>query len=144
MGVFLNVGKGMLAGGVAGVLTGVLTIISDAVFYSRFAPPVKGAREYANPLTQLGVFMLIAVFYGAVQGVLFMWLLPVLPAGVLWRGVVFGLGSYLVLSRHFAEGFAFMSPEFMPAKVSAYLAVEFLTIYLLQGLLVSKGVALLS
>lgn len=138
-----NLWGGLMVGLVAGFLGGLLTMVSDLVFYSKNGQGLTAARQYANPLHQLGVFLAISLFYGAIQGVVFIWATPILPADTIARGLVFGFISYLILSRHFAEGFAFMSPKIFPTKVSVYLTFEFLVLYILQGIIISKGIMLL-
>jgi uncharacterized membrane protein (UPF0136 family) len=135
-----NILGGIVVGLVSGVVVGLLTMVSDAVFYSKNGEGLSVARQYSNPLFQLGVFMAISLFYGAVQGIVFTWVAPILPTNSITRGILFGLISYLILSRHFVEGFAFMNPEVFPTKISSYLSIEFLVIYVLQGLIISKGI----
>jgi hypothetical protein len=130
--------KGICIGIISGVKTGILTMISDGIFYSRYVKNVEMARVYKKPLMQLLLFMLICIFYGSIQGGIFAWLLPVLPEGWLLRGIIFGAVSYLILSRHFVEGSAFMNPKYMPAKLSIYLSIEFFVIYIIQGIIISK------
>lgn len=135
--------NGAFAGLISGIVVGFLTIVSDAFFYSKHGSGLKTARQYSSPLNQLGVFLGISLLYGAIQGIIFVWLIPVLPSNLFFRGLIFGSMSYVVLSRHFAEGFAFMNPEFFPVKVSIYLAFEFLMIYVLQGIFISEIITLL-
>jgi hypothetical protein len=135
-----NILGGIVVGLVSGGVVGLLTMVSDAVFYSKNGKGLNAARQYSNPLYQLGVFLAISLFYGAVQGIVFTWVAPILPTNSITRGILFGLISYLILSRHFVEGFAFMNPEVFPTKISAYLSIEFLVIYVLQGLIISKGI----
>lgn len=134
-----NILGGIVVGLISGIVVGFLTMISDAVFYSKNGKGLKAARQYSNPLFQLGIFLAISLFYGAVQGIVFTMVTPILPTDSITRGLLFGLISYLILSRHFVEGFAFMNPEFFPTKMSVYVSIEFLAIYVLQGLIISKG-----
>jgi hypothetical protein len=82
--------------------------------------------------------MAISILYGGIQGGIFAWLIPVLPEDWILRGIVFALISYLILSRHFVEGFAFMSSKLIPIRLSVYLSVEFLVIYITQGIIISR------
>lgn len=134
-----NILGGVVVGLVSGVIVGLLTMVSDAVFYSKNGEGLNAARKYSNPLCQLGIFIAISLFYGAIQGIVFTWVTPILPTNSIIRGILFGFISYMILSRHFVEGFAFMNPEVLPTKMSAYLSVEFLIMYVLQGLILSKG-----
>ena len=136
-----NILGGIVVGLFSGIIVGLLTMVSDAVFYSKNGKGLKAARQYSNPLFQLGVFLAISLFYGAIQGIVFTWVAPILPTtSSIIRGILFGLISYLILSRHFVEGFAFMNPEVFPTKMSVYLSIEFLAIYVLQGLIISQGI----
>ena len=95
-------------------------------------------------MVQLLVFMLINAVYAGIQGVILVWLLPILPSHWILRGLVFGVASYVILSRHFTEGFAFMNPDYFPVNLSVYLSIEFLVIYVLQGILISMGIMMVS
>jgi hypothetical protein len=132
--------KGIWVGVVSGILVGVITIISDGIFYSKYVTNNQMARVYSKPLMQLLLFMIISIVYGSIQGGLFAWMLPLLPNGWVLRGIVFGIGSYLILSRHFIEGFVFMNPKYMPTHLTIYLSVEFFLIYIFQGIIISKMV----
>ncbi|HEX3015910.1 MAG TPA: hypothetical protein VHQ46_05975 [Desulfobacteria bacterium] len=134
---------GILIGLGSGFLVGLVMMAADALFYGKFVQETRMARKYQSMFTQLIVFMFISVVYGGIQAAIFLWLMPLLPVNVMWRGIVFGLISYLILSRHFAEGFAFMNPELFPTRVSLYLAIEFLVAYELQGVIISRGLAML-
>jgi hypothetical protein len=138
--IFSGIGVGMISG----IIVGLLTILSDAFFYSRFVSDFRLAKKYANPMVQLLLFMLINAVYAGVQGAILIWLLPILPSHWLLRGLVFGVASYMVLSRHFTEGFAFMNPDYFPVHLSLYLSIEFLVIYVLQGILISMGIMMMS
>ena len=138
--IFRGIGIGMISG----IIVGILTILSDVFFYSRYVSDFRLARKYANPMIQLLVFMLINAAYAGVQGAILIWLLPILPSNWLLRGLVFGAASYVVLSRHFTEGFAFMNPDYFPVHLSLYLSMEFLVIYVLQGSLISMGIMMVS
>ena len=48
------------------------------------------------------------------------------------------------LCRQFTEGFAFMNPDYFPVNLSVYLSIEFLVIYVLQGILISMGIMMVS
>lgn len=137
---FNSIGIGMISG----IIVGLLTILSDAFFYSRYVSDFRLAKKYANPMIQLLVFMLINAVYAGVQGVILVWLLPILPSHWLLRGLVFGAASYVILSRHFTEGFAFMNSYYFPVYLSLYLSIEFLVIYVLQGILISMGMMMVS
>ena len=130
--------KGIWAGIISGIFVGIFTLISDGIFYSKYVTNFEMARVYSKPLVQLLLFMLISIVYGSIQGGIFAWLLPLLPNGWVLRGIIFGVVSYLILSRHFIEGFAFMNPKYMPTNLIIYLSVEFLIIYILQGIIISK------
>jgi hypothetical protein len=130
--------KGIWAGIVSGSIVGIFTLISDGIFYSKYVTNFEMARVYSKPLVQLLLFMLISIVYGGIQGGIFAWMLPLLPHEWVFRGIIFGAVSYLVLSRHFIEGFAFMNPKYMPTNLTIYLFVEFFIIYILQGIIVSK------
>lgn len=138
--IFRGIGIGMISG----VIVGLLTILSDAFFYSKYVSDFRLARKYANPMIQLLIFMLINAVYAGVQGAILVWLLPILPSHWLLRGLVFGAVSYAVLSRHFTEGFAFMNPDYFPVHLSLYLSMEFLVIYVLQAILISIGILMVS
>lgn len=138
--VFSGIGIGMISG----IIVGLLTILSDAFFYSRYVSDFRLAKKYANPMVQLLLFMLINAVYAGVQGAILVWLLPILPSHWLLRGLVFGAASYIILSRHFTEGFAFMHPDYFPVHLSLYLSIEFLVIYVLQGILISMGIMMMS
>lgn len=130
--------RGIYVGFVSGIITGILTIISDGIFYSKYVTNNLMAKEYSKPIIQLLVFMLISIFYGSIQGGIFAWLLPLLPNDWVFRGVIFGVVSYVILSRHFVEGLAFMNNKFIPVKLSIYLSVEFFLLYLFQGIIISR------
>lgn len=130
--------RGIYAGFISGVITGILTIISDGIFYSKYITSNLMARVYSKPVVQLLVFMLISIIYGSIQGGIFVWLLPLLPNDWVFRGVIFGVVSYVILSRHFVEGLAFMNTKFIPVKLSIYLSVEFFLSYLFQGIIISR------
>jgi hypothetical protein len=130
--------KGIYAGAISGIIAGICTLISDGIFYSKYVKSSEMARVFSKPLMQLVLFMLISIVYGSIQGGILAWLLPILPEGWLIRGIIFGVISYLILSRHFIEGFAFMNPKYMPTNLTIYLSVEFLMIYILQGIIASK------
>lgn len=136
--MYITILKGIWAGIISGTIVGILTLISDGIFYSKYVTNFEMARVYSKPLVQLLLFMMISIVYGSIQGGIFAWLLPLLPNGWVLRGVIFGLVSYLILSRHFIEGFAFMNPKYMPTNLTIYLSVEFLIIYMLQGIIISK------
>lgn len=129
---------GISIGMLSGVAVGILTMISDGIFYTKYITNNEIAREYSNPLMQLTVFMAISIVYGGVQGGIFAWMIPILPADWLPRGLVFAIVSYLILSRHFVEGFAFMNSKYMPTRLSVYLSIEFFFIYTLQSIIVSR------
>jgi hypothetical protein len=133
--IFSGIGIGVISG----IIVGLLTILSDAFFYSRYVSDFRLAKKYVNPMMQLLVFMLINAAYAGVQGAILVWLLPILPSYWLLRGLVFGAASYMVLSRHFTEDFAFMNPDYFPVHLSLYLSIEFLVIYVLQGILISMS-----
>jgi hypothetical protein len=130
--------KGITVGVISGIIIGFIILISDGIFYSRYVTNFEIARKYSKPINQLMVFLSISILYGAIQGGIFAWLMPLLPSGWFLRGLVFGVVSYLILSRHFVEGFAFMNRKYIPTKLSTYLAVEFLIAYILQGILISS------
>lgn len=134
--------KGIWTGIISGVIVGILIMISDGIFYSKYVKNRELARVYSKPQLQLLTFMLISVIYGGIQGGIFAWVSPLLPQGWLIRGVIFGVFSYIILSRHFVEGFAFMNPQYMPVNLSAYIAIEFLVIYILQGVIISKIISI--
>ncbi|MGE5140182.1 MAG: hypothetical protein ACM3JD_12025 [Rudaea sp.] len=136
--------SGALIGVLTGILIGVVTMISDIIFYSRNPSDLKFGRKYSSPAVQFGVFLLINLLYGALHGVIFSLLLPFLPTGWFLRGLIFGVGIYLILSRTFAEQFAYMSADYFPRHLSVYLTAEFVVIYVLQGLLISAGMLLLA
>ena len=136
--------SGIAIGMISGILVGLLTILSDAFFYSRYVSDLRLAKKYANPMVQLLVFMLINAVYAGIQGVILVWLLPILPSHWILRGLVFGVARYVILSRHFTEGFAFMNPDYFPVNLSVYLSIEFLVIYVLQGILISMGIMMVS
>jgi hypothetical protein len=136
--------SGIGIGMISGIMVGLLTILSDAFFYSRYVSDFRLAKNYANPMIQLLVFMLINAVYAGIQGAILLWLLPILPSHWLLRGLVFGVASYAVLSRHFTEGFALMNPDYFPVHLSLYLSIEFLVIYVLQGILISIGMMMVS
>jgi hypothetical protein len=138
--IFSGIGIGIISG----IIVGTLTILSDAFFYSRYVSDFRLAKKYANPMVQLLVFMLINAVYAGIQGAILAWLLPILPSHWLLRGLVFGVASYVVLSRHFTEGFAFMNPDYFPVHLSLYLSIEFLVIYVLQGIFISFGLLMVS
>ena len=85
-------------GAITGVAIGVISIVSDALVYSRYFRANPMAGQYRNPLLQLGLFLAIAATDGAIQGALFILVWPVLPTGLLAQGAAFGLGSYVVPS----------------------------------------------
>lgn len=130
--------NGIWVGVISGVIVGIFIIISDGIFYSKYVKNFEMARRYSNPLVQLLLFMLISIAYGGIQGGIFAWMIPLLPEGWLLRGILFGAVSYIILSRHFVEGFAFMNPKYIPTNLTVYLTIEFLVIYLLQGIIISK------
>lgn len=66
---------GMGIGMISGIIVGLLTILFDAFFYSRYVSDFRLAKKYANPMFQLLVFMLINAVYAGVQGAILVWLL---------------------------------------------------------------------
>lgn len=57
-----NILGGIVVGLVSGIIVGLLTIVPDAVFYSKNGKGLKSARQYSNPLIQLSVFLVISLF----------------------------------------------------------------------------------